>query len=39
MTTCRAVLALVEDVPKACTTHEQCNVEGLDDGICDTPNV
>lgn len=39
ITTCRAVLDLTEDVPKACDADTDCGIQDLNDGICDTPNV
>ncbi len=39
LTTCQAVLDLIEDVPKPCSDDTDCGLSDLDDGICDTPNV
>lgn len=40
LTTCKAVLDLIGSAqPQTCANNDECGVEGLDDGVCDTPNV
>ena len=34
LTTCRAVLDLIEDVPKPCSAATDCGLADIDDGLC-----